>query len=71
MKRIGEEFMRAWCVGAAGIGMALLSATPSLAAPCIVIAPSPLIGVTGPYGILAAGIGYGGYLLFKRLKSHS
>jgi hypothetical protein len=33
------------------------------------VAPGPLIGITGPYGILSAGVGYGGYLLFKRLKS--
>jgi hypothetical protein len=66
MKSIGKGFEHACCVGGAGIAMVLLSATPSLAISCV--APAPLIGVTGPYGILAAGIGYGGYLLYKRLK---
>jgi hypothetical protein len=31
--------------------------------------PAPLIGVTGPYGLLAAGIAYGVYHLFTRLKN--
>jgi hypothetical protein len=66
MKSLGEGFMRACCLGSAGIGMVLLSVTPSLAGVCV--APAPLIGVTGPYGIVAAGVGYGGYLLCKRMK---
>jgi hypothetical protein len=65
----GEGLKRACCVGAAGLGMVLLSVTPSLAIVCTV--PAPVIGVTGPYGILAAGIGYGGYLLYKRMKNRS
>jgi hypothetical protein len=67
MKPMGKAFERVCCAGAAGCAMVLLSATPSLAVACV--APAPLIGVTGPYGILAAGIGYGGYLLYKRLKN--
>jgi hypothetical protein len=30
--------------------------------------PAPLIGATGPFGLLAAGAAYGGYLLYKRLQ---
>jgi hypothetical protein len=33
--------------------------------------PSPLIGATGPYGLMAAAVAYGGYLLFKRIKNRS
>jgi hypothetical protein len=28
--------------------------------------PAPLVGVTGPVGIVAAGVGCVGYLLYKR-----
>jgi hypothetical protein len=31
--------------------------------------PAPAVGVTGPYGIVAAGIAYGGYLLFRRYRN--
>jgi hypothetical protein len=30
--------------------------------------PAPLAGVTGPFGLLAAGVAYGGYLLYKRYR---
>ena len=30
--------------------------------------PAPLVGVTGPVGIVAAGVTYGGYLLYKRYR---
>jgi hypothetical protein len=30
--------------------------------------PAPLVGVTGPAGIVAAGVAYGGYLLYKRFR---
>ena len=33
---------------------------------CLV--PAPLVGVSGPYGIVAAVVGCGGYLLFRRLR---
>lgn len=69
MKPLSEGLKRACCVGAAGIGMVLLSVTPSFAIVCS--APAPLIGVTGPYGILAAGIGYGGFWLYKRLQNRA
>lgn len=31
--------------------------------------PAPIVGATGPYGIGAAVIGYGGYKLYKHIKS--
>jgi hypothetical protein len=45
----------------------LLGAGPSLAG---IGAPAPLVGVTGPVGIVAAGVAYGGYLLYKRFRDH-
>jgi hypothetical protein len=54
---------------AAGAGLAavlLLGAEPSLAG---IGAPAPLVGVTGPVGIVAAGVAYGGYWLFRRYRS--
>jgi hypothetical protein len=30
--------------------------------------PAPLVGVTGPVGIVAAGVAYAGYLLYKRYR---
>ncbi len=31
--------------------------------------PMPIVGATGPYGIGIAAIGYGGYKLYKHIKS--
>ena len=42
--------------------------SPGLALACAAGAPAPLIGVTGPYGLAAAAIGYGGFLIYKKLK---
>ena len=55
--------------GPAGIlaSALFMTAGPALAAP--VPAPAPLVGVTGPIGIVAAAIGYGSYLLVKRYRS--
>jgi hypothetical protein len=33
--------------------------------------PAPLVGVTGPVGIVAAGVAYGGYLLFRRYRDRA
>jgi RimJ/RimL family protein N-acetyltransferase len=33
--------------------------------------PAPLIGVTGPVGIVAAGVAYGGYWLYRRYRQRS
>ena len=46
----------------------LLGAGPSLAG---IGAPAPLVGVTGPVGIVAAGVAYGGYLLYRRYRNRS
>jgi hypothetical protein len=57
---------RSCCVGLAAVAALAMSVGPSWAIVCA--APAPLIGVTGPYGLLAAGVTYGGYLLFKRFR---
>lgn len=44
----------------------VLAAAPDRAIACAVPAPAPMIGVTGPYGLILAGAAYGGYLLYKR-----
>ena len=31
--------------------------------------PAPLAGVLGPYGLVAAGLAYGGYRVFKFFKA--
>ena len=61
-----KRFERACGVGAAAIGTLLLTATASFAGQP---APAPLIGLTGPYGILAAGVAFGGFLVYKKLKN--
>jgi hypothetical protein len=32
--------------------------------------PAPLVGVTGPAGIVAAVVACGGYLLYRRFRDH-
>jgi hypothetical protein len=68
MTLLDKVFKYACGVGSAAIGMLLVSVTPSLA---IMPAPAPLIGVTGPYGIAAAAVAYGGFLVYKKLKNRS
>ena len=51
--------------GSALASVLLLGAGPSLGR---IGAPAPLVGVTGPVGIVAAGVAYGGYWLFKRYR---
>ena len=56
-------------IAAAGFGlasMALLGADACWAGNPV---PTPLVGVTGPAGIVIAGIAYGGYLLFRRFRT--
>jgi hypothetical protein len=50
--------------GVAALGVLTISTVPSWAIACA--APAPVIGVTGPYGLVIAGAVYGGYLLYKR-----
>jgi hypothetical protein len=58
-----RTFSRFAGVGVAGLSILILSVGPSLAGLPI---PAPLIGVTGPVGLVVAGTVFGGYLLFKR-----
>ena len=51
-----------------GLSGLLFSAVPCWAGFPV---PAPLIGVTGPVGLLAAGAAYGGYLLFKRFRDRA
>lgn len=62
MKSAYDRFSRALCLSLSGVALLVTSVGPTWAgAP----APAPLVGVTGPFGLLAAGAGYGGYLLYK------
>jgi hypothetical protein len=63
---MGRTFSRFAGVGVAGLSMLILTVGPSLAGAPI---PAPLIGVTGPVGLVVAGTAYGGYLLFKRFSN--
>ena len=65
---MNSVFLRA--LGSTGVftSALFLSVSPSLAG---IGAPAPLIGVTGPVGIVAAGVAYGGYLLFRRYRNRN
>jgi hypothetical protein len=63
MKRTFSRFSG---VGVAGLSILILTVGPSLAG---IPVPAPLIGVTGPVGLVVAGTAYGGYLLFKRFSN--
>jgi hypothetical protein len=67
MTLLNSGLRRACGLGSAAIGMLLISATSSFAIVCA--APAPLIGVTGPYGIAAAAVAYGGFLVYRKLKN--
>jgi hypothetical protein len=55
-------------IGFAGaLAAALVVSAGPACAGCLV--PAPLVGVTGPYGIVAAIVGYGGYLLVRRFRN--
>ena len=68
MKSLSVGFSGACGVGFPVLAALLMSVGPSWAG---IPGPAPLIGVTGPFGLLAAGAAYGGYLLFKRFKNRS
>jgi hypothetical protein len=57
---------RILAMGGVLISALLVSAGPGWAGMPV---PAPLVGVTGPYGIVAAGIAYGGYLLYRRYSN--
>lgn len=48
-----------------GLAVLLTGSMPALAGMPI---PAPLAGLTGPYGLLAAGAVYGGYRLVRYLR---
>ena len=54
---------------AVGAGLASVLLLGTVSALAGAGGPAPLVGVTGPVGILAAGVAYGGYLLFRRYRS--
>ena len=64
MKSASDGFSRAFCLTLSGAALLVMSVGPTWAG--VVGVPAPLVGVTGPFGLLAAGAGYGGYLLYKR-----
>jgi hypothetical protein len=67
MNRLNQRLERACGVGSAAIGILLVTATASFAG--TFATPAPLIGLTGPYGIAAAAVAYGGFLVYKKLKN--
>lgn len=58
-------FLRALGSGGALISALFMSVGPAWAG----VVPAPLVGVTGPVGIVAAAVAYGGYLLFRRYRN--
>lgn len=61
------NFARTCCVGLSSVAALVVTLGPSWAGAPV---PAPLVGVTGPFGLLAAGAAYGGYLLYKRFQNH-
>jgi hypothetical protein len=61
-----RTFSRFAGVGITGLSILILTVEPSLAG---IPVPAPLIGVTGPVGLVVAGTAYGGYVLFKRFSN--
>jgi hypothetical protein len=48
-----------------GLAFFLVGSAPALAG---VGVPAPLAGLAGPYGLLAAGVVYGGYRIVKHFR---
>jgi hypothetical protein len=65
MNQVNRRFAHVCCVGSSGLAVLVVSVTPGWAGLPV---PAPVVGVTGPIGLAAAVVAYGGYLLFKRLK---
>jgi len=63
---MGLTFLRLAGAGVSAVSLLILTIGPSWAGLPV---PAPLIGVTGPVGLVVAGTAYGGYLLFKRLRN--
>jgi hypothetical protein len=68
IKTMNSKFLRGTAAGLSGLSALIVGMGPVWAGTPI---PAPLLGVTGPVGLLAAGIAYGGYLLVKRLRNRS
>jgi hypothetical protein len=68
MKSGNGKFLQACCLSMSGFATLMLSVGPSWAGMPV---PAPLVGVTGPFGLLAAGAAYGGYLLYKRFQNRN
>jgi hypothetical protein len=66
MRETGIGLLQGCGTGLLGFSILILSAGSSWAGMPI---PAPLVGVTGPVGLLAAGAAYGGYLLYKRFRN--
>ncbi len=66
MKFLNHDLKHSCGLGCATLVVLMAGVSPSSALACA--APAPMIGVTGPYGIAAAAIAYGGYLVYKKLK---
>jgi hypothetical protein len=66
MKSLSVGFSQVGCATVSGLAALIMSVGPSWAGAG---GPAPLVGVTGPFGLLAAGAAYGGYLLYKRLNN--
>jgi hypothetical protein len=54
--------------GVLGLATLLIGASSAMAG---VGVPAPLVGVTGPFGLLAIGAAYGGYLVYRRFGNRS
>ena len=63
MKSASNGFSRAFCLSLSGAALLVMSVGQTWAG---TPAPAPLLGATGPFGLLAAGAGFGGYMLYKR-----
>lgn len=65
MNSASKAFSRALGLSLSGAFLLAVSAGPTWGS---VAVPAPLLGATGPFGLLAAGVGFGGYLLYKRYR---
>jgi len=57
---------RSFAAGLLGFAALVIGVAPAMAG---VAVPAPLVGVTGPFGLLAAGAAYGGYLIYRRFQN--
>jgi hypothetical protein len=64
MKSVIAVVSFAGCAVALGSAVLVASMAPAWAG----VVPAPIAGVAGPVGLVAAGVAYGGYLLYKRYR---